>query len=192
MTQAHHRSPDTQYDVVTSSALGVTADISVFADNGGQGGVMAPSPESVQADDTLSAAQLSSAQLSYISMIMWHNLPYERSMTRHGQLPMVPRLTLYTQLPRPNLLTLSRRFRPCVGWRLSVIWRWCEKRFYDVICLQVGSNRINNSLKQYWLKRHTVKCCSSLCRIIDDISWWRHVALQPWCNTCHTNLFKNL
>ena len=33
MTQAHHRPPDAQYGVVTSSVLGVTADMSVSADN---------------------------------------------------------------------------------------------------------------------------------------------------------------
>ena len=55
-TQAHHRSADTQYDVVTSSALGVTADISVSAGNGELCGIMAPSPEREQPDDALSAA----------------------------------------------------------------------------------------------------------------------------------------
>ena len=45
-----------QNDVVTSSALGVTADISVSADEGEQGGVMAPSAENAQPYDTLSAA----------------------------------------------------------------------------------------------------------------------------------------
>ena len=55
-TQARHRPADTQYDVMTSSALGVTADISVSAGNVGQGGVMALSAENVQPGDTLPAA----------------------------------------------------------------------------------------------------------------------------------------
>ena len=40
ITQNHHRPPDTQCDVVTSSTLGVAADTSVSAGNVGQGGVI--------------------------------------------------------------------------------------------------------------------------------------------------------
>ena len=44
----------------------MTADISVSADNGGQGGVvMAPSPESVQPSDTLSADDHAQANVIY-------------------------------------------------------------------------------------------------------------------------------